>query len=64
VDRNVQLDPARKVVRINQILEFYKEDFLKKAPSLIAYVNKYRSSPIPEDFKVVFIPYDWRLNTQ
>jgi hypothetical protein len=63
-ERNVQVDPARKAVRFNQILEFYTEDFLKKAPSLIAYANKYRSSPIPEDWKVEFIPYDWRLNTQ
>jgi hypothetical protein len=63
-ERNVRLDPEKKTVHLNQILEFYTEDFLKKAPSLIAWVNRYRSSPIPGDWKVAFIPYDWRLNSR
>ena len=63
-ERNVQLDPARKVIRVSQILEFYREDFLEKAPSLHAFISKYRSSPVPADWKVEFIPYDWRLNSQ
>ena len=63
-ERNVRLEPETKTVVFNQILEFYKEDFLKKAPSLIAFANKYRLSPIPEDFKVAFLPYDWKLNSQ
>jgi hypothetical protein len=44
-ERNVQVDPARKAVRFNQILEFYTEDFLKKAPSLIAYANSTAPRP-------------------
>lgn len=36
----------------------------KKAPSLIAFVNRYREKMIPEGWKVEFIPYDWQLNTQ
>jgi len=63
-ERNVRLDPEKKTVRFNQILEFYRDDFLKKAPSLIAFANKYRIQPIPEDWKVEFLPYDWRLNSQ
>ena len=63
-ERNVRLEPEKKTVRFNQILQFYKEDFLKKAPSLIAFANRYRASPIPEDWKVEFIPYDWRLNSR
>ena len=63
-ERNVGLEPDKKTVRFNQILEFYREDFLKKAPTLTAFVNRYRSSPIPEDWKVEFTPYDWRLNSR
>jgi hypothetical protein len=63
-DRNVKLDPNRKTVRLSQILQFYTDDFLKKAPSLVAFVNKYRQDKIPEGWKVEFIPYDWQLNSQ
>ena len=62
--RNVELLPEKKTVRFNQILQFYTEDFTKKAPSLIAYVNQYREDKIPAGWKVEFIPYDWTLNAQ
>ena len=61
-DRNVQVDAEKQTVRFSEILKFYTEDFLKKAPSLPAYANKYRESKIPETYKVDFIPYDWTLN--
>jgi hypothetical protein len=60
--RNVDVQTDRQTVRFSQILQFYTDDFLKKAPSLIAYANTYRESKIPEGFKVDFIPYDWTLN--
>jgi uncharacterized protein DUF547 len=62
--RHVELQPDKKTVRFSQILQFYTEDFLKKAPSLIAYANLYRDEKIPADWKVDFIPYDWVLNKQ
>ena len=62
--RNVQLNPARRVVRLSSILNFYPEDFLRRAPSLVAYANRYRADPIPADYKVEFIPYDWTINAQ
>ncbi len=62
--RNVELDPAAKAVRFNEILRFYRKDFLAKAESLIAYANAYRSEKIPTDWKARFIPYDWTLNRQ
>jgi hypothetical protein len=58
------LDPERRVVRISEILSFYTEDFLADAPSLVAYVNRYRPAPVPEDYEVEFIDYDWRINNQ
>ena len=63
-ERNVKPEPDRQTVRLSQILQFYTDDFLKKAPSLIAFVNKYREAKIPEGWKVEFIPYDWQLNSQ
>ena len=60
--RHVQIDTARGVLRLSQILEFYPEDFLATAPSLPAYVNRYRSVRVPEHLNVEFIPYDWTVN--
>ena len=37
---------------------------LAVAPSLIEYCNRYRDEPIPTDYAVEFIPYDWTLNAQ
>ncbi len=63
-ERNVRKEPDKQTVRYSQILQFYTEDFTKKAGSLTAYVNMYREDKIPGDWKVDFIPYDWALNAQ
>src|SRR5260370_4168 len=60
--RTRQVAPPVGVVRVSSILRFYREDFLAKAPSLVAYANRYRTEPIPEDYAVRFIPYDWILH--
>ncbi len=62
--RHVQVDHAARAVRLSSILDFYQEDFLAKAPTLVAYVNQYRSERIPDDYRVEFIPYDWKLNAR
>lgn len=60
--RNVQVDPPLRLVRLSSILSFYTADFLAQAPSLVAYVNRYRAEPIPEAYAVSFLPYDWTLH--
>lgn len=62
--RNVRLDPAARTVHFSEILRFYTSDFLARAPSLIEYANRYRVDPIPADWMVKFIPYDWTVNRQ
>ena len=59
--RNVAVDPARRAVRLSAILGFYPDDFLAKAPSLLAYVNRYRRAPVPLDYAVEYFAYDWTL---
>lgn len=60
--RNVRVDAAARTVHLSEIFSFYTADFLQKAPSLLAYVNRWRREPVPEDFRVSFIPYDWTVN--
>ena len=61
-ERNVKAEPAKREAWLSAIFDFYPEDFLKHAPSLTEYLNRYRSEPIPSDFKVRFFDYDWTVN--
>ena len=61
-ERNVRVDAAAGEAWLSGIFEFYPRDFLAKAPSLLAYVNRYRAVPIPEDFRIRFLEYDWTVN--
>ena len=60
--RNVTLEAD--TLRLSEIFKLYTEDFLKTAPSLAAWVNRYRKTPVPENLKVEFTPYDWGINRQ
>lgn len=59
--RNVQVDAKRRVVRLSEIFDFFTQDFLAQAPTLIAYINRYRATDIPPGYAVEFIPYDWTV---
>ncbi|GAN77760.1 DUF547 domain-containing protein [Acidisphaera rubrifaciens] len=57
--------PDRGRVYVSQIFEFYTSDFTPaKAPSLLAYVNRWRASTLPDDWRVGFFDYDWTVNRQ
>jgi hypothetical protein len=60
--RNVWIEHAKREVWLSAIFDFYTGDFLAHAPSLIAYVNRYRAAQIPADFKVRLLEYHWTVN--
>jgi hypothetical protein len=62
--RNVSVDPARHELWLSAIFDFYTEDFLAHAPTLIDYVNRYRTEPIPAGYRVRFFDYDWTVNNR
>ncbi len=62
--RNLTVDPSRREIRFSEILSFYTEDFLRKAPSLADYVDRWRDDQLPTDYAVRFFPYDWTINRQ
>lgn len=62
--RNVHVDAATRTVRLSPYFKWYAQDFLAAAPTLSAYVNRYRSERIPEGYRVEFIAYDWTLNAR
>ena len=44
------------------IFKWYQKDFEQEAGTVVAYINRYRKSPIPDSYKIEFYPYDWSLN--
>jgi len=62
--RHVAVDDPAKLLWLSEILSFYTGDFLAHAPSLAAYVNRYRDAKVPESHAIKFIPYDWTINRQ
>lgn len=64
--RNVRPDPATRSLWLSSIFSFYTNDFVPaKAETLAAYVNHWRSQPpVPEDYTVRFLDYDWTINIQ
>lgn len=50
---NVVLDPAARVVRVSALLG--------RTPGLLATLNRYRTIPIPADYRVEPLPFDWTV---
>lgn len=61
-ERHVSVDDQARVIRLSAILDWYEEDFLVEAASLIDYVQRYRQELLPEGYEVEFLPYDWTRN--
>lgn len=49
---------------MSAILSFYTEDFLRKAPSLADYVDRWRDDGLPKDCAVPFLPYGRTITRQ
>ena len=63
--QNLRVDDATRTVWLNEILDFYPSDFVPvPAASLIDYVGRYASRPVPADYRVRFTPYDWTIANQ
>ena len=60
----IKVNVKSKKVELSQIFEWYKEDFIMDKSSYIDFINKFRTEPIPSNFKVAFYTYDWSLNKQ
>jgi hypothetical protein len=60
--RNLWIEHAKREVWLSAIFDFYTQDFLAHATSLVAYVNRYRAAQIPADFNVRFLEYHWTVN--
>lgn len=58
----IKVNTGTKTVQFSQILDWYKDDFLAEAKTVLDYVNKYRITAIPANFTQSFYDYNWALN--
>ena len=71
-ERHVQTDTTEEIVWLSKIFDWYESDFLEweeangnRAPGLIDYVNRFRTSrSLPQGFRVQFLSYDKGINKQ
>ncbi|MGG5891142.1 DUF547 domain-containing protein [Falsiroseomonas sp. HC035] len=62
---HVRPAPDRRAVFVSQIFQFFTEDFVPaKAPTILAYVNRWRRDPVPADWTLRYFDYDWTINSQ
>ncbi|WP_196889669.1 DUF547 domain-containing protein [Aureivirga sp. CE67] len=60
----LRVKPAENTVEMSQIMVWYTKDFTNTGKTLIQYVNQYLENKIPEDYKVKYYKYNWKLNDQ
>jgi hypothetical protein len=58
--KGVTYQDGAKTVELSKIFDWYKDDFKEGGP--IAFINKRRSKPVPNDVKISYQDYNWGLN--
>lgn len=58
--RAAQVNESKKSIAYSELFKWYVGDFDTDNPA--KYLNPYRNAPLPLDYKVTWIPYDWSLN--
>lgn len=59
--RGVDYMPQKKSAALSAIFNWYKDDF-KAVGGPVAFINKRRKPPLPDDTKITYQDYDWSLN--
>jgi len=49
-------------IQLSQIFKWYSADFLTVSPTLVSYLNKYRTIEIQKSSTVKYYEYDWSIN--
>src|SRR4051812_46970546 len=58
--KGVTYQEGAKTAELSKIFDWYKDDFKEGGP--LAFINKRRSKPLPNDVKISYQNYDWALN--
>ncbi len=58
----VSVNDASNTVQVSKIFDWYKDDFIQKSGSVIAFINVYRTAAIATNYTVSYFNYSWDLN--
>jgi len=63
-EKHVRVDAGTRTVWVSSILKFYTRDFVNEleSDSLLEYMNQYREDPLPQNYRLRFMRYDWTVN--
>jgi Protein of unknown function, DUF547 len=60
--RNLRVNHELREAWISEIFVLFPEDFVPKhGANYIDYINRYVNPPIPRDYRIRIIPYDWTI---
>jgi Protein of unknown function, DUF547 len=60
--RNLRVDREAREVWVSEIFALFPEDFVPKhGANYIDYINRYVDQPIPRDYTIRIIAYDWTI---
>lgn len=60
----IKVDIGAKKASLSQIFSWYASDFGGSKKNVLSFINKYRATPITDDFAINYYNYDWTLNAQ
>ena len=59
--KGVDYSAEKKTAALSAIFNWYKDDF-KAAGGPVAFINKRRNPPLPDESRITYQSYDWSLN--
>ena len=63
-DYFIKVNDKKEIVEGSEIMKWYNEDFVQNGMTEIQFINKYRTNKIPENYKLTYFTYNWKLNKQ
>ena len=58
----MKVNTTDQSVKLSEIFTWYAKDFKKNDASVLDFINRFRSTPIPAEFKQSSYTYDWSIN--
>jgi len=58
----IKVNTAEKKVELSEIFRWYAKDFGNNTKAITTYINSFRTTKIPVDYKVSYYEYNWSLN--
>ena len=59
----IRVQPEERLVKASKIFQWYRDDFLAEASSILSYINQYRPGQLPADTRVRYYSYNWGINS-